>query len=87
MAESYKIKDEEGLYFMTITTVGWVDLFIRNRYKYVIIDAWQYFMDKKGLNAHAYVIMSSHLHAIVSSEPTFKLVDTIRASKNSTQNN
>ena len=78
MAESYKIKDNEGLYFVTVTTIGWVDVFIRKIYKDVIIESLQYCIDKKGLNLHAFVIMASHIHAIVSVKPNFILVDTIR---------
>ena len=30
---SYRIKNEEGLYYLTFATVGWVDIFTRKRYK------------------------------------------------------
>lgn len=33
MGSRYKIRDAEGLYFITFTVVGWVDLFIRNAYR------------------------------------------------------
>ena len=39
MAVSYKINDNEGLYFVTLTTIGWVDVFVRKIYKDVIIES------------------------------------------------
>jgi len=37
-----------------------------------------HFTKSKGLNVHAYVIMTSHLHLILSSKEGFDLVATIR---------
>ncbi|WP_109833243.1 REP-associated tyrosine transposase [Reichenbachiella versicolor] len=78
MANRYKIRDNEGLYFVTFTIVGWVDLFIRNDYRECIIDSLQYCTLHKGLNVHAYVIMTSHVHLIVSTEEGHDLIATIR---------
>jgi hypothetical protein len=38
MSEKYKFYDPAGMYFVTMSTVGWVDLFTRPELKYVIID-------------------------------------------------
>jgi len=44
-----------------------------------MIDSLNYCIDKKGLNVYAYVIMSSHVHLIVSAdENTSGLSDIIR---------
>lgn len=50
-----------------LTIVNWIDLFTRLQLKYVIINALDYFTKNKGLAIHAWVIMPSHLHLIVSS--------------------
>ena len=68
MGSRYKIRDNEGLYFVTFTIVGWVDIFIRNVYRECIIESFDYCRVNKGLNIHAYVIMTSHIHAILSVE-------------------
>ncbi|MEP4596587.1 MAG: transposase, partial [Cyclobacteriaceae bacterium] len=56
------------LYFITVTVVDWVDLLTKPCYKEIIINSLKYCQQSKGLNVHAYVIMSNHFHAIVSSE-------------------
>jgi REP element-mobilizing transposase RayT len=62
----YHIVDQYGVYFVTFTIVGWVDVFSRKECKQIIIDALRYCADNKGLVVHAYVIMESHLHLILS---------------------
>ena len=39
MSEKYKFHDTQGMYFVTMATVGWVDLFTRWELKHVIIDS------------------------------------------------
>ena len=68
MSEKYKAKNPEGIYFITLTVVDWVDLFIRPEYKHILIDSLNFCLQNKGLIIHAYVIMSSHLHLIVSTK-------------------
>ena len=62
----YRIVSQYGLHFVTFTIVGWVDVFSRKACKQIIIDALQYCSANKGLLVHAYVIMESHLHLILS---------------------
>ena len=78
MGSRYKIRDKEGLFFVTFTVTGWVDLFIRNEYRDCLMESFQYCIKTKGLRLHAYVLMTSHLHAIVSSQEGHDLVSTIR---------
>ena len=78
MSSKYKVKDSEQLYFITITVIDWVDLFIRPKLKHVIIESLLHCQKNKGLRVYAYVIMSSHLHLIVRANNGFKLEDIIR---------
>ncbi|MEM7551349.1 MAG: transposase [Bacteroidota bacterium] len=87
MSSRYKIRDKEGLYFVTFTIIGWVDLFIRNPYRDCIIESLEYCKKEKGLNVHAFVIMTSHVHAILSSKEGHDLVSTIRDFKKYTSKN
>ncbi|WP_051568708.1 REP-associated tyrosine transposase [Crocinitomix catalasitica] len=75
---------KEASYFLTLTIVGWADVFTRPIYKDTVIDSLKYCMENKGLNIFAYVIMTNHIHLLVNTEPNFKLEDTIRDFKRHT---
>ncbi len=68
MSEKYKFRDPDGIYFVTPTIVGWVDVFSKKEYCEIILDALKYCQKEKGLIVHAWCIMSSHLHLIISSK-------------------
>jgi len=61
----YKIHHQYKLHYLTLTIVGWVDIFTRPVYKDIIIDSLKFCQEKKGLVVNAYTIMSNHLHLIV----------------------
>ncbi len=82
MSTAYKIS-EDGLYFLTFTIVGWVDLFTRKIYKDIVIDSLSFCQKNKGLNLFAYVIMSNHMHLLAQSE-SGDLSGIIRDFKNHT---
>ena len=65
MSEKYKFNDPEGTYFITMSTVGWVDVFTRPELKHVIIDSLKHCQKEKGLVINAWCLMPSHLHMIV----------------------
>lgn len=67
MSEKYKFHNPTGIYFITPVIVGWIDLFTKQRYCDIVIDSLKYCQKEKGLVIHAWCIMSSHLHLIVSS--------------------
>ncbi len=64
--KGYHITDQFGTYFITMTLVGWIDLFSRKHCRDIMIDSFKYCVINKGLIIYAYVIMSSHIHMIVS---------------------
>ncbi len=68
MCHAYQIHKQEGAYFMTLTTVEWVDLFIREIFKQMMCDSLNYCIDKKGLEIFCYVIMTSHIHMIAKAK-------------------
>ena len=82
MGRKYKIRDQEGLYFVTFTIVHWLDVFVRDDYKQIFVDSLNYCQDKKGLEVYAWVIMTSHVHLILRSNGN--LSDTIRDMKSHT---
>jgi putative transposase len=49
MSTGYKISEPEGLYYLTLQTVGRVDIFSKKMYKDIFIDSLKYCQDNKGL--------------------------------------
>lgn len=68
MSEKYKFHDPEGIYFTTSTVVHWIDLFTRKEFKHIIINSLIYCQEQKGLIVHAWCLMPSHLHMIISTK-------------------
>ena len=54
----------DGLYFVTLTVVDWVDVFTRAEYKQYLVENLAYCQEHKGLEIFAYVIMTNHVHLI-----------------------
>jgi REP element-mobilizing transposase RayT len=64
MSDKYKIKDNEAAYFVTLTTVGWVDVFTRLNQKLALVNSLKYCQANKGLVIFAWCLMPSHLHML-----------------------
>lgn len=84
MSEKYKIDDKEGIYFVTLTAVDWVDIFTRRELKVTIIDSLKYCQQNKGLIIYAWCLMHSHLHMIVGTKEGFDLSAILRDMKKHT---
>ena len=54
-----------------------MDVFTRKNYREIVIDSLTFCQKNKGLNIHAYVIMSNHIHCILSAKED-NLSDIIR---------
>ncbi len=67
MSRNYKFHNSEGLYFISFAVVGWLDVFTRNEYKDLFIDSLVYCQKNKGLEIHAWCILSNHVHLIFRS--------------------
>ncbi len=85
MPDGYQIKDQQAVHFLTFQVVGWVDIFTRKIYRDIIIDSLNYCRENKNLKIHSYVIMSNHVHCILSTENI--LSDIIRDFKRHTSVN
>ncbi|AEA44309.1 REP-associated tyrosine transposase [Fluviicola taffensis] len=72
------IKKPQGSYYLTLTIVGWVDIFTRECYQKIIIETLQYYIKNKTLHVYSYCIMSNHIHLIVNVDMEFSLSDIIR---------
>ena len=78
MSTKYKATTTEQAYFITVTTVGWIDIFTRLNQKYNIIEALKYCQKHKGLEIYAYCLLSSHLHLLCKGTDGFVLSDIMR---------
>lgn len=70
--------DGRYLYFITSTIIHWIPLFLSHRYFTILIDAFIYCRQNKGLLLHAYVLMPNHFHIIASSESRTALPGILR---------
>lgn len=78
MPAGYKIYDSQALHFVTFSTVQWVDALSRPTYKDIVIDSLRYCIVNKGLILYTYVIMSNHVHLIISAKEGVQLSDILR---------
>ncbi|WNM18198.1 REP-associated tyrosine transposase [Flavobacterium capsici] len=67
MSRNYKFQNPEGLYFISFAVVGWLDVFTRNEYKDLFLESVEFCQKNKGLEIHAWCIMTSHVHLIFKS--------------------
>ncbi|MEM6526474.1 MAG: transposase [Bacteroidota bacterium] len=84
MGRKYAIRNQNAIYFITCTVVNWIELFTRGEYRKVVIESLKYYQLHKGLNVHAYCIMTSHIHLILSAEDGYDLSSIIRDFKSYT---
>ncbi|MCF8232354.1 MAG: transposase [Bacteroidales bacterium] len=78
MSDSYKIQEHDKGYFITMTVVGWIDLFTRNTYKFVITDSLKFCQENKGLEIYGWCLMTNHLHMICRATKETTLSEIIR---------
>jgi REP element-mobilizing transposase RayT len=76
--DRYKIAEPNGIYYLTLTVVDWVDIFTRKEYQYAIVDSLNYCIANKGLVIHGWCLMSNHLHLIAKANENFNLSDILR---------
>lgn len=67
MSEKYKTHSD-GLYFVSFSVVGWIDVFTRREYQEILIDSIKYCQQNKNLKIYCYCIMPGHVHFISYSE-------------------
>ncbi len=78
MSRKYKFKNPEGIYFISYSEVRWIDVFTRNIFRDILLDSFIFCQKKKGLRIHAYVVMTNHVHMIISTTIGHLLKNTIR---------
>ncbi len=67
MSRNYKFYNPKGVYFVSFAVVEWIDVFIRNEYKNILLDSLEYCRKEKGMEVFAWCIMTSHVHLVFRS--------------------
>jgi REP element-mobilizing transposase RayT len=63
--ERYRIVTDVGLYYVTFTVVEWLPVFIDEAACKIITSSLNFCIENKFLAVNAYVIMPTHVHAIL----------------------
>jgi putative transposase len=77
MSSKYKFRDQSKLYFVSFAVVYWLDVFIRNEYRDIILNSLKTCQAKKGLEIYGWCIMTSHVHMIIGTHGD-KMEDIMR---------
>ncbi len=80
----YKIRDQQAIHYITFAVVEWVDVFTMQAYKDIVLESLRYCQQEKGLVIYSWVIMSNHIHFIVSAKEGFELSSILRDFKKHT---
>jgi REP element-mobilizing transposase RayT len=64
----YKIRNKEGIHFVTFAVVQWIDVFTRKEYKDILVESLKHCQQERGLVLYSWCIMSNHVHLVVSAE-------------------
>ena len=81
MSNAYAINQKGGTYYLTLTVISWVDVFSRKRHRDILLDSLAHCRLNKGLQLHAWVIMTNHLHLIASTADDEQMPNVPRAFK------
>lgn len=65
MPETCQINDDANVYFVTFTIVEWLPIFISAAACKIVTDSLNFCHQTKGLCTNAFVIMPTHIHAII----------------------
>lgn len=79
MRSRYKILNEEGIYFITSTTVNWIEIFTTEDYFNILIDSINYSVSEKNLKVYAYVLMKNHFHIICKADNLSNVIRSVKS--------
>ncbi|MBP7476930.1 MAG: transposase [Chitinophagales bacterium] len=82
--DRYSIKSQNDMHFSTFTVINWMDVFIRDVYRNIIVDSLNYCVKEKGLEIYAWCLMTSHMHLIARANEGYSLSDIYRDLKKHT---
>ena len=77
MSRNYKFHNSESAYFVSFAVVEWIDVFIRNEYKDIVLRSLSYSQQNKGMEIFAWCIMTNHVHLVFRSVGEYKPEDLL----------
>ncbi len=66
MRTRYRVIEEEGLYFITSTTVEWLPVFTSKPYFEILMESFSFCRKHKTMKLYAFFIIDNHFHCILS---------------------
>jgi putative transposase len=66
MSGKYRIGEDAIPHFVSFSVVYWIDALTRTEYRDIFVESLRYCIKDKSLVLHAWVIMSNHVHLIIS---------------------
>jgi putative transposase len=79
MTNSYRVfTDKHYAYFVTWTVVNWLPLFAEAAYRQIILDSLNYLRTNKHTQLNAFVVMPTHVRAILWPDDGVNLSDATR---------
>ncbi len=81
MSRKYKFGDNDKLYFISFSVVYWIDVFVRDEYRNIVVESWRFCQQNKGLEIYGWCIMTSHVHMIVGTKnrPLDKIIGEMKS--------
>jgi hypothetical protein len=55
--EHISINNPDGIHFVTFSVVNWIDIFVRQRYKDIIVESLKYCQENKGLEIFGWCLV------------------------------
>ena len=74
-------ENKNKIHFLTFTAVEWIDIFTKPKYFDLIINTFKYCQKNQGLLLYGFVIMTNHIHCIISVKESYSLEDIIASFK------
>jgi putative transposase len=79
MTNAYRVfTDKDYAYFVTWAVVNWLPIFTEPAYRQIILDSLNYLRTYKHTQLNAFVVMPTHVHAILWPDDGINLSDITR---------
>jgi len=79
MPRSYRpASDAYYAYFVTCSVVEWLPIFAEWAYAQIILDSLAYLREHKAIQLNAFVVMSTHMHAVMWPRQAANISDVLR---------
>jgi putative transposase len=75
----YTIRDPGKPQFLTCTVLEWLAVFTRPDAVQILLDAWAWQREHKGLNLYGFVVLENHLHFVAQAERLDHLVPEFKS--------